>query len=122
MKIYNKKGFILGIYYLLMACSSIFFFSLDVLKIKLLVIVFILFVISCACSYTYISRSFSEKASKEDITSARAQKESTKQLEKTNSAIKFLNSAEKIATSVGIFFSTVSILLLILAFFAIKHS
>jgi len=105
IKIYNRKVFILGIIYLITSFLAIYI-SLKDFDFKLLIISLILLVCSCVC----IILSFSKKAYQKKLSALEAQKE----LEKTNKALKVLNSVEKISSGMGIFFGSISVVLLII--------
>lgn len=110
IKIYNKKIFVLGIGYFLQSLLVIYI-SLKDFDIKLLIISLILLVCSCVCTIL----SFSEKAYQKKISALQAEKE----LEETNRALKVLNSVGNISSTIGTFFASISLVILIIALIAI---
>lgn len=110
MKIYNKKVFIYGIFYFLISILVIYI-SLKDFDIKLLIISPIMLVGSCIC----IVLSFSKEAYQKNLSALEAEKK----LEKTNRALKILNSVGNISSTIGTFFSSISLVLLIIALIVI---
>lgn len=110
MKIYNKKVLILGIVCFLHSILVIYI-ALKDFNIKLSIISLILLVCSCVC----IILSFSKKAYQQNLAALQEQRE----LEKTNKALKFLNSTEKISSTIGIFCASISLVLLIIVVIAL---
>nr|WP_315021512.1 hypothetical protein [uncultured Aminipila sp.] len=110
MKIYNRKVFIFGIIQLITSILYICI-SLNGFGIKLLIVSLILLGYSFIC----IVQGFSKKVYQQNLSALQSQKE----LEKTNRALKFLNSGEKISSGMGIFFASISLVLLIITLIAI---
>lgn len=116
MKIYNKSFFVFGLTYLIIAFLFLFLELHEQPNFKSIIFLILLFL----CSLIIIGLSFHEKTSKkynDDIISS--QEKALEKIENKNvvNAVKFLNTAEKVSSTIGLGIAYISSVLTVLVLF-----